>query len=211
MEKIVLLGCGGHAKSIIDSLEETGQYEIIGFLDTEQKSHLVYRSYKVIGTDDALIELYRAGVKNAFITVGYMGKSIVRDTLYDKISNLGFMVPTIIDNSAVIGKDAKIGRGTFVGKRAVVNANAIIGDMCIINTGAIIEHDCHIEEFTHISVGAVTCGNVRVGTHSLIGANATIIQGLTVGNHVIVGAGSIVSQNIESNMKYYEKREKYYE
>lgn len=86
------------------------------------------------------------------------------------------ILPNIVDPSAVIADDAVMGEGIFVGKRAVVNAAAHIGDLCIINTGAIVEHDCDVGNYSHISVGSVLCGGVRVGQRTLIGANATVIQ-----------------------------------
>ena len=68
--------------------------------------------------------------------------------------------------------------------------------MCIINTGAIVEHDCIVDDFSHVAVGAVLCGGVSIGSETLIGANATVIQGRTVGNKCIVGAGEVARKNI---------------
>lgn len=31
MEKIILIGAGGHAKSVVDSIEQAAEYEIVGF------------------------------------------------------------------------------------------------------------------------------------------------------------------------------------
>lgn len=36
MEDIILLGAGGHAHSVVESIEQSGKYNIIGFLDTEE-------------------------------------------------------------------------------------------------------------------------------------------------------------------------------
>ena len=37
MEKIVVIGYGGHAKSVIDSLKAIGEYDIVGYTDIEDK------------------------------------------------------------------------------------------------------------------------------------------------------------------------------
>lgn len=215
MDKIILLGCGGHAKSVVDSIEKLGNYEVVGFLDKQAKvkyeNEITYKNYRIIGTDALVVELYRSGIHNAFITLGYMGNSEVRNQLCSMLKKIGYRLPTIIDETAVVAEDAKIGAGVFVGKRAVVNSNASIGEMCIINTGAIIEHECTIGAFSHVAVGTVVCGKVKIGTNTFVGANATVIQEVVVGNNVIVGAGSIVTKEIGNNMKYYEKREKIYE
>lgn len=197
MEEIILLGYGGHARSVADSIENTGKYCIIGYTDSKPTAEKC--RYPYLGDDSVLEELFVKGINNAFITVGYMGRNIIRDMLYTKLVNGGYHVPTIIDASAVIAGDVKIGEGTYVGKNCVVNSGADLGKMCIINTGAVIEHSDVIGEFTHIAVGATLCGDVHVGKHCFVGANATLIQGISVGDGTIVGAGAVVVKDIEAN------------
>ena len=208
MEDIILLGLGGHAHSVTDSIEQTGKYNIIGFLDTEEMLGKSFRDYCVLGTDDELGKYFDKGIKNAFVTIGFLGKGNIRNQLYKQLKNIGYLVPDIIDGSAVVSENAELGDGVFVGKNAVINANAKIGEMCIINTGAIVEHDCTIGKFSHIAVGSVICGGVSVGEQTMIGANATVIQEKEIGSHCVIGAGTIVSKNIQDNVIRYGKIEK---
>lgn len=208
MEDIILLGLGGHAHSVVDSIEQSGKYNIIGFLDTEEMLGKHFRDYCVLGTDDALGKYFDKGIKNAFVTIGFLGKGNIRNQLYKQLKNIGYLVPDIIDGSAVVSENAELGDGVFVGKNAVINANAKIGEMCIINTGAIVEHDCTIGKFSHIAVGSVICGGVSVGEQTMIGANATVIQEKEIGSHCVIGAGTIVSKNIQDNVIRYGKIEK---
>ena len=144
MEDIILIGLGGHAHSVVDSIEQTGKYNIIGFLDTKEMQGKCFRDYTVLGTDDALKKYYDIGIRNAFVTIGFMGHGNIRNQLYKQLKDIGYTVPNIIDSTAVVSENAKLEEGIFVGKNAVINANAQIGRMCIINTGAIVEHDCKI-------------------------------------------------------------------
>lgn len=203
MEDIILLGLGGHAHSVVDSIEQAGKYNIIGFLDTEDMQGKHFRDYKVLGTDDALQEYFCNGIWNAFITVGFMGHGNIRNQLYKQLKVIGYKVPNIIDNTAVVSKNAELEEGIFVGKNVVINANAKIEKMCIINTGAIVEHDCTVEKFSHVAVGSVLCGGVSVGEQTLIGANATVIQERKIGNCCIIGAGMIISKDIQDNVIRY--------
>jgi sugar O-acyltransferase (sialic acid O-acetyltransferase NeuD family) len=205
MEDIVLLGIGGHAKSIVDSIEKAGEFRIIGFLDYPDKSGFTYRGYTVIGEDSDLDVLYESGVKYAFPTVGFMGKSTVRDKLYEKLCSIGFCIPNIVDKTAIIAKDAKLveNSGIFVGKGAIINSNASIHEMSILNSGSVIEHDCEVGAFSHIAVGAVVCGGVKIGIHTMVGANATILQERIIGNRVIIGAGCTVTTNIADDEMLY--------
>lgn len=201
MNKIVILGCGGHAKSIVDVIEKEGVYEIVGFIDKELKKGYSYRGYEIIGTDDDLQQIFLSGICNIAIGIGYLGDSNLRDELYERLKFIGYNMPVIIDPTAVIASDAIIDEGTIVCKRAVVNAGAKIGKMTIINTGALIEHECEVGEFSHISVGAILCGNVKIGGHCLVGAGSTVIQGIEIGSDCIVGAGSVILKNVLNGSK----------
>lgn len=208
MEDIILLGLGGHAHSVVDSIEQAGKYNIVGFLDTEEMQGKHFRDYMVLGTDGALKKYYDSGIKNAFVTIGFMGHGNIRNILYKQLKNIGYTVPNIIDNTAVISENAELEDGIFIGKKAVINANAKIEKMCIINTGAVVEHDCEIGMFSHIAVGSVLCGGVSVGEQTLIGANATVIQRRKIGNCCIIGAGAIVNKDIQDNVIRYATTEK---
>lgn len=203
MENIVLIGFGGHAKGIVDTIEKQGKYHIVGFID-KNCDDKCYKEYQIIGNDDNIENIFLENrVKNAFISIGYMGNSDVREKLYEKLKRIGYHLPAIIDQTAAVAEDAHIEEGTFVGKNAVVNADARIGKMCIINDGAIIEHDCRVGDFTHVAVGAVVCGMSRIGKQSFVGANATVIQCVNVGNCVTIGAGTVVLSDIKDNAAAY--------
>ena len=199
MESIILLGTGGHAHSVVDTIEAENRFCIYGFLDIEEKIGEEYRGYKVLGTDMLLEDSFEHGVKNAFVTIGYLGKSSIRNRLFSDLKKIGFILPNIVDKTAIIAQNVILGEGVYIGKGVIVNSGVEIRDMCIINTGAIIEHDSKIGAFSHISVGSVLCGGVQVGSDSFVGANATVIQGKTIGNKCIIGAGTTIRKNVEDN------------
>lgn len=203
MEKIVIMGSGGHAKSIVDIIEKDGTYEIVGFIDKDMEEEYSYRGYRIIGTDTDLEKIYINGVHNIAMGIGYLGDSFLRDKLYDKLKDIGYVFPVIVDPSAIVASDVQIDEGTIVAKRVVINAGSKVGKMAIINSGAIVEHECVVGDFSHISVGTILCGNDRVGTHSFVGAGATVIQGVEIGNECIVGAGSVVLKSILDSSKLY--------
>ena len=198
-ERIVILGFGGHAKSLADSILKDGKYHIAGYTDT----HDCKSRFKYLGTDDQLIDIYKQGIDKAVLGVGFIGHSGVRDKLVNIAKSIGFEFPVIIDPSAMVANDAVVGEGTFVGKGVVINAESRIGNFCIVNTGAIVEHENIIGDYSHVAVGAILCGNVSVGHHSLIGAGTTVIQGKMIGDNCIVGANSTVLANVEDNVKCY--------
>ncbi len=188
MDEIILVGYGGHAKSVADCIERSGQYHIIGYTDQENRGG----RYKYLGSDEVLPSYLERGCIRLAMGIGYLGRGQLREELYRQLKGRGFLFPGIVDPSAVVSSSAQIGEGSFIGKNVVVNAEAVIGRMCIINTKAVVEHESIVEDFAHVAVGAVLCGQVRVGRAAFIGANATIIQGIEVEERMVVPAGETV-------------------
>lgn len=203
MGRLVLIGGGGHCKSVLDSALAMRVFEEIVITDAELAAGTEVLGCRVAGTDHKLPELAEKGFDYAFITVGSIKSASLRKRLSAAALNLGFRFPVICDPTACVSAFAVIGEGTFIGKNTVVNTDAKIGKHCIINTGSILEHECMVGDYSHISVGSILCGNSRVGRESFIGAGSTVIQGVSVGNGSVVGAGSTILTNVEDNMKVY--------
>lgn len=201
-DRIILLGSGGHARSVVDVIESMDAYDIYGFVDEAEKGSSVYRGYKMIGHDDNLQEIYDLGIRYAFVCVGYLGQGRVRDGLYRRLKQIGFELPVLIDPTAVLARDARVGEGTFIGKKVVINSKAAVGKMAIINTSAVVEHDCKIGDYCHISVNSTLCGEVHIEDRSFVGAGATVIQKIRVGKDCVIGAGSIVVHNLEDSISF---------
>lgn len=198
MEKnrILLVGGGGHCRSVLDCLLRSGVYDEIGIVDRDSDANPSMMGIPVIGTDDDLPALFATGWKNAAVTLGSIGCPNKRRFLYWQLKEIGFALPPIMDRSSVIGCEADLREGVFVGKRAIINCRVQIGPCSIINTGAIIEHDCRIGSFVHTSPGAILCGEVHIGENTHIGAGTVVRQKIKIGRDSIIGAGSVVIQNI---------------
>lgn len=203
MKDILLIGGGGHCKSVIDTLKTLNKFNIIGILDVKEKVGRHIDNVKIIGTDERLKDYYSKGIRHAFITLGSIGNPQLRIKLYKNAKKLGYEFPIIIDKTAIVSDNSPIEEGTFIGKGTIINANTNIGKNCIINSGAIIEHDCKIKNFVHIAPGSVLSGGVVIGDNTHIGTNSTIIQNIKIGQNSIIGAGSVVVKNIKSNVKAY--------
>lgn len=197
-KRLLLIGGGGHCRSVLSSVLSLNEYEEIGIVDYADTSVL---GVPVVGQDEDLPALKKAGWTDAFITVGSIGDTSLRQRLYQMVVNNGLIVPAIIDITAIIAQDAKVAEGSYIGKGVILNFGSCIGKCAIINTGAIIEHDCLIGDFAHISPGTVLCGQVSVGNHSHIGAGSVVRQQIVVGEDVLVGAGSVVVSNIPDHVK----------
>lgn len=193
---VVLIGGGGHCKSVIDVAEYAG-YTILGVLDKPERVGRLILGYKVIGTDDD-IERF-VNVAKFVVTLGQIKSPDRRIELHRIVERVGGQLATIISPTACVSKYASIGEGTVIMHQAVINANAKIGRGCIINTFANIEHDVEIGDYCHISTGAMVNGGCTVSNGTFVGSGAIISNQLSVGANSVIGAGAVVVKSLPSN------------
>lgn len=199
-KKLLLIGGGGHCKSVIDSLFLTREYYSIGVVENSLDRGDSVMGVPIVGNDDDLPTLYHQGYRYAFFAVGSTANPSLRIGLFAEFKRIGFLIPNIIDPSAVVSTHTVFGEGIYVGKNAVVNAGSKIGNGVIINTGAIIEHDCRIGEFGYIAPGSVLGGGVSIGDYTHIGEGCIIRQRVSVGSDAMISIGSIVTKDVADGM-----------
>ncbi len=202
-KKIVLLGGGGHCKSVLDSLLLTQAYSEIVVVDKKENIDKSILGVTIIGCDEDLPDLYERKYNHAFVTLGSIGNPLTRVRLFEKLEHIGFEILNIIDPSAVISEHATLEKGVFIGKNVVVNAGSYVGKGAIINTSSTIEHDCVIGQFSHIAPGSVLCGAVQIGANTHVGSRSVIKQGVRIGPNTVIGMGSVVLKNIPANVMAY--------
>jgi len=191
LKEIILVGGGGHCKSVIDVIELEGKFKIAGIIDNNLDIGSKVLDYEIIGRDEDLFKL-RKMYKYAFIAVGQIKTPDIRIKLFNLLKSLDFKLPFIISPLAYVSKHSKIEEGTIIMHHALVNANAKIGKNCIINSKALIEHDSIIEDFCHISTGAIVNGGVIVKRGTFIGSNSVTKEYIEIKENSFIKAGSLV-------------------
>lgn len=188
MEKIILIGGGGHCKSCIDIIEQTKKYEIIGILDPHKSGSLL--GYPIINQDDTYIEELVKKDYYFLIAIGQIKTAGKRTEIYELLKNYKAKIATIISPLAYVSKHAIIKEGTIIMHHALINAGATVEENCIINSKALIEHDATVHKHTHISTGAIINGGVKVLKNSFFGSGAVSKEYIEVDG--FIKAGSLV-------------------
>jgi sugar O-acyltransferase (sialic acid O-acetyltransferase NeuD family) len=191
MKSLLLIGCGGHARSLIDLIESTGQWRIHGLVGLPEQVGSSVLGYRVIASGADLPSL-RDSCRAAVLAIGQLPDPAPRQRLAAQLEQLGFHCPVLISSHAVVSRHAQLGPGTTVGHGVIVNAAAVVGAYCILNSRALIEHDVQIGDHCHISTGALVNGGVRVGSGSFIGSGAMLREGLELPGQTVIGAGKRV-------------------
>lgn len=191
-KNLVLVGGGGHCKSVIEVAESCG-YNILGILDQPSEVGKYISGYKIFGCDDD-IKLY-VDKAQFIVTVGSIKDPSLRKRLHDKIKEAGGKLATIIASTAYVSKRATIGEGSVIMHFAMVNADAHIGTGCIINTHSNIEHDAIIGNYCHISTGTMVNGGCTIGDDVFLGSQSVMANGTSICDGCVVGAGSLVRKS----------------
>lgn len=192
MNRLVIIGAGGHGKVIADNAMKNG-YKNICFIDDNMTGDVI--GFPIIGTRED-IESLNDGDTDFIIGIGNnaVRKSIAESYDVNWVS--------IVHPSAQIAFNAEIGRGTIVMANTVINVCAKVGEHCIINTGSIVEHDNIIENYVHISPNVSLGGTVHIGAFSHIGIGATVNNNIDICADCTVGAGAVVVKNIAEKGTY---------
>jgi sugar O-acyltransferase (sialic acid O-acetyltransferase NeuD family) len=191
MKSIILIGGGGHCKSVIDVIEQEGRFEIVGIVDKPELLGSNILGYSVIGSDfdlDSLAKKYQY----AIITVGQIKSPALRIKLFNMAINAGFKLPTIISPRSYVSQHSTIGKGVIVMHDALINVNVKIGENCIINSKALIEHDVTIQDHCHISTGSIINGGALIKNRVFFGSNSTTRERVVIDSDSVFGAGSLI-------------------
>lgn len=201
MNKIILVGGGGHCASCIDVIEQGQQFEIAGIVDVPDKLGTTLLGYPIIGNDNDLIELSKK-YRYFLITLGQIESPERRIALSKSIHELGGELATIVSPRAYVSPHAKVGTGTIVMHGALINARSQIGSNCIINSYALVEHDAIVGDHCHISTGAIINGGTQIAEETFVGSNSVIRDNIRIGKRSLIGAGISVMKEIPDNSFY---------
>lgn len=190
--QVVVLGAGGHAKVVIETLEEEGRYRIAGCTCPGGVGPALL-GYPILGGDDVLARLREEGIEYAIAAIG---DNAIRRRVSLWVRELGFRLASAVSSRAAVSRHASVGEGTLVVRGAIVNAGATVGDGVIINTGATVDHDCVVGSYAHVAPGVHLAGHVCVGEGALVGVGACVLPGVRIGAWARVGAGAAVIADV---------------
>lgn len=189
MKKLIIIGAGGHAMSVFDSIIN---YKVVGFVDEKLNGYFLNdKKYKIYSSIKRI-----PNYKDMYYHIA-IGDCKVREKYYKIIKDNKLKLATIIHPSAIVSKYAKIGKGNYIGRQAIINVNVEIGENNIINSNALIEHGCVIGNNCNISTCAVLNGDVIIKDSCFIGSNSVCKGQIKVEEHTIVGCGAVCISNVE--------------
>lgn len=194
---LLVYGAGGHAKSVMEIVRQSGEYAIAGVVDDNPAlTGQEVLGIPVLGTRALLPALAAQGVTLAANGVGGILDINLRVRLFELLEAAGFSFPALVHPRATLEPSARVGEGVQVFANAYVGAEAELQPRCMVNTNAVVSHDCVIGEYSHIAPGALLAGHVHVGERTLVGMGVTTAVGVRIGSRVRVGNGAILLADV---------------
>lgn len=190
----VFLVCGGRLAGLIYSMFRD-DYNFIGYVDDVFPCAYVEEKYGLtnLGTSADLPRLAGLGA-SAVVAVTDV---TARHKYHNLLKRCGFSLATLVANSAVVSRDARIGKGCVVRHGAMVSAQVVVGDNTVISDGAYIGHDSIIGTDVYIAPGVNLNGSVQVGDTTFVGTGAVVLPEIRVGQGCTIGAAACVNRHVE--------------
>lgn len=174
--KLLVIGAGGHGRSVAEAVLMSGDYELAGFVDDGWEKLPEVWGYPVFGGIDSLA----AHRRHADLAIVAIGNNAVRERLQGRLRELGFVLATIVHPRALVSPRAVLGAGCTVMAGAVVGTEARLGQGVIVNSGATVDHHCTVEDFGHLGVNACMAGGSVLGREVWMQAGSALGYGVTV-------------------------------
>ncbi|WP_150306240.1 acetyltransferase [Pseudomonas saliphila] len=185
---LLVLGAGGHGKSVAEAALLGGQWDRVVFLDDAWPDVSEALGFEVLGkvADIAAVADRCQGA------IAAVGNNAVRDQWIDLIERAGIELVSVVHPKAWVSLSAVVGAGTAVMAGAVVGTLADVGRGVIINANATVDHDVVMEKLSHIGVGVQLAGGVRVGARAWLQAGSSCGYGVVVKAGVTLGPGTVL-------------------
>lgn len=192
MSSLLIIGAGGHGRSVLDLVLSLGNYDKIAFATNEDHDCPIL-GYSLLDERALSPEFVH---KQFDAVVVAIGDNRARLDKVCTLSKAGVILPPLVHPRAYVSPLASLGEGSIVLAGAVVNAFANIGLACIVNTHAVVEHECRISDGVHLSPGVVVAGGSSIGEGAWLCANSGVADHVSLPAWSTLAGGSFLNSTV---------------
>jgi sugar O-acyltransferase (sialic acid O-acetyltransferase NeuD family) len=192
MKQLLIVGAGGHGREVEWLAEETGEYQVVGYLDQHVSPGTRIGSSAVLGGLSRLTEHPGAEV---LVAIGDLRKrkEVVQEILCQVPST---RFATLVHPSAKFSPSTKFGRGTVICAGVVFTVDVTVGEHAIVNVGAAAGHGVAIGDFCTLGPNALLCGEVVLEPGVEVAAGAMVRQGCRMERGSMAAMGAVVMKDV---------------
>lgn len=190
MLRLIIVGAGGHGRSVAESVLAGGKFRVVGFLDDAFPGLSQVRDFPVLG---GIADFSRL-LDCADAAIVAIGNNQLRKEVCRRLRNAGLELATVIHPRAIVSPSAIIGTGSAIMAGAIVGTEAVLGKGVIVNCGAVVDHHCKVEDFGHLGVNAAMAGGSVLGEGAWMQAGSALGYGVTVDAAMVLAPGEAVGK-----------------
>ena len=197
--RLLVVGAGGHGRSVAEAVLMSGDFEMVGFLDDGAFARGGdVLGLPVLGPANAFAD-YAALALHAVVAIG---NNALRQKMCAQLQAAGFALARVVHPRAIVSPRAQLGEGVAVMAGAIVGTEAVLGQGVIVNCGAVVDHHAQVHDFGHLGVNACMAGGSVMGALAWMQAGAALGYGVTLPSGVTLAPGEAV--DIKNNKYKYD-------
>lgn len=203
MKDLVIIGAGDFGREVSWIVERinamTPTWNLLGFVDDASSVQgQMIDGYPVLGTT-----AWFQNREEDLCVVCSIGTGRIRKLVMERVLMQKNLHPvTLIDPSAIIGRDVQIEDGCVICAGTVLTVSIRLEAHTILNLNCTVGHDTIFEPYCTVHPSSSISGKVRIGTCTDIGTGVRIIQGLQIAAGCVLGAGAVVVKDITESGTY---------
>ena len=135
LQKALIIGTGGNARSVCSLLTALRKYDLLGFLELNKfNSNEFIMNFPVLGRIDFLESINKSEI-HIFLAEG---NNQIRKKLWEKLSSEGYVMPNLISPNSFVSDFSFLGQSNIICHNVYIGPLVNLGNNNLINTGAII-------------------------------------------------------------------------
>lgn len=134
---LLILGAGSHGQDVFEIAKSLRVFSKINFLDDSSTHPAVIGQWKDV---EKFLDDYP-------VAIVAVGDETVRKAWTEKISAMGFLIPTLVHPTAYVPDNTEIGPGVVICARATISSGVKLGRGCLVGTGAMVPRNAILPEW----------------------------------------------------------------
>ena len=192
--KIVIIGGRGNGTVVASTIEDCSDHEVVGFLNHGNDTEI--EGYPVLGPPENWIDM---DLDVYFIfTLSSVKVTSERYKLLKQLHIPEHRFASIIHPSAVVSKQAKIGKGVVMMPLVLVGPGVRIGNHSMLLGQSFIGHDTVLDEMVFVANNATIGGDIKIQRGAHIGSNSSILEHIIIQEYAVVGLGAVVVKDVSA-------------
>jgi sugar O-acyltransferase (sialic acid O-acetyltransferase NeuD family) len=204
MKKIIILGGGGFASEVVETIEFINlkklrnRYLILGYIFDGGSEFIGEKicDAPILGDFSYLNNLDIKSIN--FVCA--VGTPEIKRKIVKKVKEIGGNFVTIVHPTAYVSPRTKIGEGCIVQGNCILVGHGIkLGDFVSINDSTSIGHFAKIGNYCHINPNVNVSGESILEDDVFVGVKATILK-TRICKGAVIGACALITKDVPPDM-----------